>query len=202
MRYGLHDYMLDLAPFFAPDWFAKAFTALFGYPSLIITQCGIYFSAFLFLQFAFNTALGIYRTLNLRRLLNKNISLVAALGHGFFGTITKVMLSTDNDDSDDDSPGNQNKKLIDPLSKKEIKIPKKTENKLSLIPTLSKIKIPRSNPENENNPTTVTAIAPPYIPITLNEIPPPGYTKPPMTFFPKTTPFMHYPTVTVPNQDT
>ena len=49
LRIGLHDYMLNLAPFFTPDWFADAFISLFGYPAFILTQCGMIFSTILFL---------------------------------------------------------------------------------------------------------------------------------------------------------
>ena len=47
---GLHDRLLNLTPLFTPTWFADAFIALFGYPCYILTQCGIYFSTFLFVQ--------------------------------------------------------------------------------------------------------------------------------------------------------
>ena len=48
LRIGLHDYMLNLTPFFSPDWFIDAFIKLFGYPCYILTQCGIYFSTAFF----------------------------------------------------------------------------------------------------------------------------------------------------------
>ena len=106
LRIGLHDYMLNLTPFFSPDWLTDAFIKLFGYPCYILTQCGIYFSTALFLQFAFNTLFSIYRSFTVRNLL---ISVITALGFGFFGTITKTMMtamiksthsSSDSDDSD------------------------------------------------------------------------------------------------------
>ena len=109
LRIGLHDYMLNLTPFFSPDWFTDAFIKLFGYPCYILTQCGIYFSTALFLQFAFSTLFSIYRSFTVRNLLKKQISVITALGFGFFGTITKTMMtamiksthsSSDFDDSD------------------------------------------------------------------------------------------------------
>ena len=109
LRIGLHDYMLNLTPFFSPDWFTNAFIKLFGYPCYILTQCGIYFSTALFLQFAFNALFSIYRSFTVRNLLKKQISVITALGFGFFGTITKTMMtaviksthsSSDSDDSD------------------------------------------------------------------------------------------------------
>ena len=75
LRIGLHDYMFNLTPFFSPDWFTDAFIKLFGYPCYILTQCGIYFSTALFLQFAFNTLFSIYRSFTVRNLLKKNKSL-------------------------------------------------------------------------------------------------------------------------------
>ena len=109
LRIGLHDYMLNLTPFFSSDWFTEAFIKLFGYPCYIVTQCGIYFSTALFLQFAFNTLFSIYRSFIVRNLLKKQISVITAFGFGFFGTITKTMMTamiksthspSDSDDSD------------------------------------------------------------------------------------------------------
>ena len=84
LRFGLHDYMLNLTPFFSPDWFTDAFIKLFGYPCYILTQCGIYFSTALFLQFAFNTLFSIYRSFTVRNLLKKQIFVLTALGFVFF----------------------------------------------------------------------------------------------------------------------
>ena len=50
LRIGLHDRLINLTPLFTPTWFSDAFIALFGYPCYILTQCGIYFSTYLFLQ--------------------------------------------------------------------------------------------------------------------------------------------------------
>ena len=103
--------MLNLTPFFSPDWFTDYFIKLFGYPCYILTQCGIYFSTALFLQFAFNTLFSIYCSFTVRKLLKKQISVLTALGFGFFGTITQTMMtamlksSNSHSESDDsDSP--------------------------------------------------------------------------------------------------
>ena len=111
LRIGLHDYMFNLTPFFSPDWFTDAFIKLFGYPCYILTQCGIYFSTALFLQFAFNTLFSIYRSFTVRNLLKKQISVITALGFGFFGTITQTMMTamikssnSPSDPNDSDSP--------------------------------------------------------------------------------------------------
>ena len=50
LRIGLRDRVINLTPLFTPNWFSDAFIALFGFPFSILTQCGIYFSTYLFLQ--------------------------------------------------------------------------------------------------------------------------------------------------------
>ena len=50
LRIGLHNKLINLTPRFTPTWFSDAFITLFGYPCYILTQCGIYFSTFLFVQ--------------------------------------------------------------------------------------------------------------------------------------------------------
>ena len=35
LRIGLHDHLLNLLPFFNPDWFSQAFINFFGYPSKV-----------------------------------------------------------------------------------------------------------------------------------------------------------------------
>ena len=50
LRIGIYDKLINLPPLFTPTWFSDAFIALFGYPCYILTQCGIYFSTFLFIQ--------------------------------------------------------------------------------------------------------------------------------------------------------
>ena len=85
--------MLNLTSFFSLDWFTDAFIKLFGYPCYILTRCGIYLSTALFLQFAFNTLISFYRSFTVRNLLKKRISLISALGFGFFGTITQTMMT-------------------------------------------------------------------------------------------------------------
>ena len=93
LRIGLHDYMLNSTPFFSPDWFTDAFINLFGYACYILTQCGIYFSTALFLQFAFSTFFSIYRSFTVRNLLEKQTSVITALEFGFFGTITQTTMT-------------------------------------------------------------------------------------------------------------
>ena len=83
LRFGLHDQIINLAPLFAPDWFADAFIALFGFPSYILTQCGIYFSTFLFLQTVFSFLLKFLRSLSMKYKLHENITFLASFAYGF-----------------------------------------------------------------------------------------------------------------------
>ena len=68
--------MLNLTPFLSSDWFTDAFIKLLVYPCYILTQCGMYFATALFLQFAFNTLISIYRSFTVRNLLSVNKSLL------------------------------------------------------------------------------------------------------------------------------
>ena len=71
LRIGLHDHLVNILPLFNPNWFSQAFINLFGYPCCISTQCGIYFSTFLFIREVLTFRLRFYRTIskkyNLRR---------------------------------------------------------------------------------------------------------------------------------------
>ena len=156
LRIGLHDYMLNLTPFFSPDWFTNAFIKLFGYPCYILTQCGIYFSTALFLQFAFNTLFRIYRSFTVRNLLKKQISVITALGFGFFGTITKTLMtamiksthsSSDSDNSD--SPHSPLAKNNTTSSSSKPRPPKYHTNiKTKLLSLKNKNPMKRSSPNS------------------------------------------------------
>ena len=41
LRIGRPDNMLNITPFFTPEWFTSYFIKLFGYPCYFLTQCGI-----------------------------------------------------------------------------------------------------------------------------------------------------------------
>ena len=60
---GLHDKFLNVTPLFTPTWFSDAFIAFFGYPCYILTQCGIYFSTFLFVQATLTLIVKLYKTI-------------------------------------------------------------------------------------------------------------------------------------------
>ena len=63
LRIGLHDKLINLTPHFTPTWFSGAFIALFGYPCYILTQGGIYFSAFLFVQATITLLIKLHKTI-------------------------------------------------------------------------------------------------------------------------------------------
>ena len=156
LRIGLHDYMLNLTPFFSPDWFTDAFIKLFGYPCYILTQCGIYFSTALFLQFAFNTLFSIYRSFTVRNLLKKQISVITALVFGFFGTITKTMMTamiksthSPSDSDDSDSPHSPLAKTHNTSSTSKPRPPKYHTNIKTKLPNLkNKNPMQRSSPHS------------------------------------------------------
>ena len=67
LRIGLHDCKLVyLTPLFTPTWFSDAFTALFGYPCYLLTQCGIYFPTFLFEQATLTLIEQLYKTISIK----------------------------------------------------------------------------------------------------------------------------------------
>ena len=66
LRIGLHDKLINLTPLFTPTWFSDAFIALFGYPCYIFTQCGIYFSSFLFVQATITLIVKRYKTISIK----------------------------------------------------------------------------------------------------------------------------------------
>ena len=75
LRMGLHDKLLNLTPLFTPSWFADAFKARFGYPCYILTQCGIYFSTFLFIQALLTLLIKVYKTISIKYNLEQNITI-------------------------------------------------------------------------------------------------------------------------------
>ena len=88
--YYVYDYMTNksLTPLFTRTWFSDAFIALFGYPCCILTQCGIYFSTFLFEQATLTLIVKLYRTISIKYILNNNITIFSSIAHGFFNVLT------------------------------------------------------------------------------------------------------------------
>ena len=87
-RIGLHDHLLNLLPLFNPDWFSQAFINFFGYPCYVLTQCGIYFSTFLFIREVFTLLLKLYRTVSIKYNLQSNISILSSIAHGILNIVT------------------------------------------------------------------------------------------------------------------
>ena len=109
LRIGLHDKLLNLTPLFTPTLFSDAFIALFGYPCYILTQCGIYFSTFLFVQATLTLIVKLYKTISIKYNLKNKITLFSSIAHGFFNVLTARMVS--------DLHEAQNKKPKSTLSK-------------------------------------------------------------------------------------
>ena len=93
LRIGLHDHLLNLLPLSNPNWFSQAFINLFGYPCYISTQCGIYFSTFLFIREVLTFLLRFYRTISIKYNLQSNISILSSIAHGFFNIVTSQMVT-------------------------------------------------------------------------------------------------------------
>ena len=109
--------MINIAPFLDAGWFKSTFLEIFGYPTYIITQCGVYFSTALFIQFVFKTITSFYKTFNAKKLLKGQITLWSALSHGFLGTASKSMISAieSESDSDDDNTNTNPNKILKSL---------------------------------------------------------------------------------------
>ena len=93
LRIGVHDHLLNFSPLFNPDWFSQAFNNFFGYPCYVLTQCGIYFSTFLFIREVLTFLLKIYRTISIKYNLQSNISILSSRAHGIFNMITSEMVT-------------------------------------------------------------------------------------------------------------
>ena len=92
LRIGLHDRLLNLTSLFTPTWFSDAFIALFGYPCYILTQCGIYFFRFLFLQTMLTLIVKLCKTNSIKHNLKQNITLFNSIAHGFLNILTADMI--------------------------------------------------------------------------------------------------------------
>ena len=84
LRIALHDKHLNLTPLFTPTWFSDASIALFGYPCYILTQCGKYFSTFLFVQATLTLIVKLYKTISIKYNLKDKFTLFSSIAHGFF----------------------------------------------------------------------------------------------------------------------
>ena len=94
LRIGLHDKLLNVTPLFTPSWFADAFITLFGYSCYIITQCGIYFSTFLFIQALLTLLIKVYKTIFIKYNHQElKITIFSSITHGFFNILTSEMIN-------------------------------------------------------------------------------------------------------------
>ena len=69
LRISLHYYMLNVSPFFPPEWFTGALIKLFGYLCYVLSHCGNFCSTALLIQFTFNTLLSLYRSFTMEKIL-------------------------------------------------------------------------------------------------------------------------------------
>ena len=93
LRIGIHDKLINLTPLFTHTRFSGAFIALFRYPCYILTQCGIYFSTFLFVQATITLFVKLYETISIKYNLKNNITLFSSIAHGFFNILTAQMVN-------------------------------------------------------------------------------------------------------------
>ena len=84
---------MKLTPLFTPSWFADAFITLFGYPCYILTQCGIHFSTFLFIQALLTLLIKNYKTVSIKYNLEQNITIFSSVAHGFLNILTSEMIN-------------------------------------------------------------------------------------------------------------
>ena len=81
LRIGLHDEFLNLTPLLTLTWISDAFIAFFGYPCYILTQGGIYFSTFLFVQATLTLIVKLYKTISIKYNLKQNITNFSSIAH-------------------------------------------------------------------------------------------------------------------------
>ena len=84
---------MNLTYVFTPTWFSDAFIALFRYPCYILTQCGIYFSTFLFVQATLTLIVKLYKTISIKYNLKNNITFFSSIANGFFNVLTARMVN-------------------------------------------------------------------------------------------------------------
>ena len=98
LRIGLHDKLVNLTYLFTPTWFSDAFIALFGYPCYtLLTQCGIYFSTFLFVQATLTLLVKLYKTISIKYNLKNNITIFSSIAHGFLNVLTARLVNDFNE---------------------------------------------------------------------------------------------------------
>ena len=79
-------------PHFTPTWFSDAFIALFGYPCFILTQYGIFFSTYLFVQATLTLIIKLNNTISIKYNL-KQKKIFSSAAHGCFIILTAEMVN-------------------------------------------------------------------------------------------------------------
>ena len=89
VRVGLHDKLKNLTTLLTPTWFSDAFIALFH----SLTQCGIYFSTFLFVQAIFTLIVKLNKTISKKYNPKQNITFSSSIADCFFKILTAGMVN-------------------------------------------------------------------------------------------------------------
>ena len=93
VKYHTRDKLLLFDGLFSIDWFTNKIVALFGYPVYFLSQCGILYSSFLFLQAASGVILGFIKSSHIKFTLGKNITIARSLATGFFGVLSSSVVA-------------------------------------------------------------------------------------------------------------
>ena len=78
-----------------------------------MTQCGIYFSTFLFVQATLTLIVKLYKTISIKYSPKQNITLFSSIAHGFFNILTAHLMN------DLNRTHRKNPKLALPISKSQ-----------------------------------------------------------------------------------
>ena len=107
LRIGLQDKLINLTPFLRPHGFQMLSLHYLD----ILTQCGINFSTFLFVQATLTLHVKLYRTISIKYNLKQNKTLFSSLAPGFFKILTAEIVN------DVNSTHRKKPKLALPISK-------------------------------------------------------------------------------------
>ena len=179
VRIGLHDKLLSLTPLFTPEWFSDTFIQIFGYPCYILTQCGIYFSTFMFLHTVISFLIKSLKSITIKYNLKNNISIIASLTHGFCDVVTSEMITDLNNDGKQKKQVNHVKRTIhhpndtiestfhlkeqnsdNDSNRSSSPPPKYSQHQDNLIPKKKKKKIKSFKPNKKINSNVVNLTSP------------------------------------------
>ena len=91
LRIGIHDRLINLTPLFTPTWFSDAFL-LYWDIRYFLTQCGFYFSTYLFVQTMLTLTVKLYKTISIKYNLKQIITILNSIAHGFLNILTADMI--------------------------------------------------------------------------------------------------------------